>query len=107
MPWLRSHSQVPVFFLILWEIASVMDAMFATKGLGTDRFTWSTNWSTGAATCDPGKTRHHPGTRAIPSLKAATLGTNSIFKGNILTDQSLTLTTGPTLDCKVYTYILT
>ncbi len=36
---------------------------------------------------------------------SATLGTNSIFKGNILADQSVTLTTGATLDGRALTRI--
>ena len=36
---------------------------------------------------------------------SATLGTNSVFKGNILADQSVTLTTGATLDGRALTRI--
>jgi len=36
---------------------------------------------------------------------SATLGTNSVFKGNILADQSITLTTGATLDGRALTRI--
>jgi len=36
---------------------------------------------------------------------SATLGTSSIFKGNILADQSITLNTGATLDGRALTYI--
>lgn len=36
---------------------------------------------------------------------SATLGTNSIFKGNVLADQSITLTTGATLDGRALTRI--
>jgi len=36
---------------------------------------------------------------------SATLGTNSVFKGNILADQAITLTTGATLDGRALTQI--